>query len=69
MKIFTGHQIKEAARYTIDNEPIESLALMERASEALGQAIAERVAQQSELLFFIGKGNNGGNGLAVARML
>lgn len=69
MKILTGEQIKEADLATIKREPVESIDLMERASETLAQAIAERVSIDSKLLFFIGKGNNGGDGLAVARML
>lgn len=69
MKIFTGNQIKELDNATIKREPIESLALMERASEVIAQAICNRLAVGSELLFLIGKGNNGGDGLAVARML
>lgn len=69
MKILTGTQIKEADRFTIENEPVESIALMERAAEMIAQAICRRVDEGSELLFLIGKGNNGGDGLAVARML
>ncbi|MDL2320075.1 NAD(P)H-hydrate dehydratase [Alistipes sp. OttesenSCG-928-B03] len=69
MKILTGEYIRGADRATIEREPVESLALMERAAEVLAQAIAERVEQGSELVFFVGKGNNGGDGLAVARML
>lgn len=69
MKILTGTQIAGADRYTIENEPVESLALMERASETIAQWIANNIPQQRPLAFFIGKGNNGGDGLAVARML
>lgn len=69
MKILTGQQIREADRYTIEHEPVESLALMERASEAIAQWVCNNVPQEQPLAFFIGKGNNGGDGLAVARML
>ena len=69
MKILTGKTIQEADRYTIEHEPISSLDLMERASETLAQWIANHIAQESVLLFVVGKGNNGGDGLAVARML
>ena len=41
MKIFTSAQIHELDRYTIENEPIPSLDLMERAAKALTQAITE----------------------------
>lgn len=69
MKILTGKQIKELDLFTIENEPVASLALIERASESMAQAICNEVEEGSELTFFIGKGNNGGDGLAIARML
>jgi NAD(P)H-hydrate epimerase len=69
MKIFTGEQIKEADRYTVENEPVASIDLMERASEAIAGWINQNIDKQNPLLFVIGKGNNGGDGLAVARIL
>jgi len=69
MKILTAAQIREADRYTIQHEPIESLDLMERASECMAQWIANHIEQDRPLCFLVGKGNNGGDGLAVARML
>jgi NAD(P)H-hydrate epimerase len=69
MKIFTKEQIKEADRYTIENEPVASIDLMERASEAIAGWIVKNIDKQIPLLFVIGKGNNGGDGLAVARIL
>ncbi|MDR1339153.1 MAG: NAD(P)H-hydrate dehydratase [Prevotellaceae bacterium] len=69
MKIFTKGQIGEADRYTMKNEPIASIDLMERASEAIAGWIAENVDKRIPLLFAVGKGNNGGDGLAAARIL
>lgn len=69
MKILTGAQIKETDRYTIENEPISSIELMERASNSIAQWICNNVEKDYPLLFLIGKGNNGGDGLAVARIL
>ncbi|MFV0418612.1 MAG: NAD(P)H-hydrate dehydratase [Dysgonomonas sp.] len=69
MRILTGEQIKEADRYTIENEPISSIDLMERASTAIAQWIDSNTDKNKSLLFLIGKGNNGGDGLAVARIL
>lgn len=69
MKILTGSRIREADRYTIAREPIDSIALMERASESIAQWVAGHVRPECPLAFFVGKGNNGGDGLAVARML
>lgn len=69
MKILTGTQIKEADRYTIEHEPISSIDLMERASNTIAEWICNNISKASPLLFLIGKGNNGGDGLAVARIL
>lgn len=69
MKIFTGNQIRELDRLTIENEPIESINLMERAAKAITRAIAERWTAESPVVVFAGPGNNGGDALAVARML
>lgn len=69
MKILLGKQIKEADEYAINHEPISSLDLMERASTALSAELINHVELGSHLLFLIGKGNNGGDGLAIARML
>lgn len=69
MKILTAEQIKDADQYTIKYEPIASLDLMERASVALSEEIKKITAKDSPLFFFIGKGNNGGDGLAIARIL
>ena len=69
MKILTGTQIKEADRYTIDNEPIASIDLMERASIAIADWITVNIDKRHSLLFLVGKGNNGGDGLAVSRIL
>lgn len=68
MKILTDNQIKEADRYTIEHEPISSIDLMERASNTIAQWIENNIKNKS-LLFLIGKGNNGGDGLTVARIL
>jgi len=68
MKILTGTQIKEIDKYTIENEPISSIDLMERASNAIAEWICANIENTRPLVFLIGKGNNGGDGLAVARL-
>ena len=68
MKFFNTPLIKAIDAYTIENEPIASIDLMERAARALTAAILERYAGR-EFAIFAGPGNNGGDGLAVARML
>lgn len=69
MKILIDRQHAELDRYTIENEPIESIDLMERASVALTAEIARRFDTSSTIYIFAGPGNNGGDGLAVARLL
>ncbi len=69
MKIPSIIQIKEADNYTIENEPIASIDLMERASGQLFEWIKEHIAKSSRIIVFSGPGNNGGDGLALARLL
>lgn len=69
MKIFTSAQIHELDKYTIDNEPVTSVDLMERAANAITKAIAEEWTEYSPIIVFAGPGNNGGDALAVARLL
>ena len=69
MKILTGNQIHELDTYTIDNEPIASIDLMERAATAIAAAIMEEWGADARVVVFAGPGNNGGDALAVARLL
>lgn len=69
MKILSLAQIREADQYTIDKEPIPSIDLMERAAIACVNWIAERYDVQTEFKIVCGQGNNGGDGLAIARLL
>ena len=69
MKIISSQQLKELDKYTIIHEPIASIDLMERAAHALTEAIIRRWDKSFEIIVFAGPGNNGGDALAVARML
>ena len=69
MKILASTQLKELDKYTIVHEPIASIDLMERAARALTDAIVRRWDKSFEVVVFAGPGNNGGDALAVARML
>lgn len=69
MKIFTSVQAHELDKYTIEHEPIKSIDLMERAAKALTQAITEFWSNTTPIIVFAGPGNNGGDALAVTRML
>ncbi|MCI6160681.1 MAG: NAD(P)H-hydrate dehydratase [Prevotella sp.] len=69
MKIFTSAQIHELDHYTIEHEPIRSIDLMERAAKALTRSIVDLWTKSTPVIVFAGPGNNGGDALAVARML
>ena len=69
MKIFTSAQIHELDNYTIEHEPIKSIDLMERAAHKLTKAIMSRWTKDIPVVVFAGPGNNGGDALAIARML
>lgn len=69
MKIFPSSSIKKLDAYTIEHEPIQSIQLMERAATALTEAICSRWDTETPVVVFAGPGNNGGDALAVARML
>ncbi|AFM03772.1 yjeF-like protein, hydroxyethylthiazole kinase-related protein [Bernardetia litoralis DSM 6794] len=72
MKILSANQMRQADQETIKNEPISSLALMERASKKAFYWIQNYFAQNlinTEFHIFCGIGNNGGDGLVLARLL
>lgn len=69
MKIFSTQEVKAIEEFTINNEPISSLDLMERAASAITCEIISRWRQNKRIVVFAGRGNNGGDALAVARML
>lgn len=69
MKIFTSAQIHDLDRYTIEHEAITGLDLMERAAKAMAHAITSRWDNRTPVMVFAGPGNNGGDALAVARLM
>ncbi len=69
MKIVSASSIRQVDAYTIENEPITSADLMERAARAVTDAITCRWGTEKPVTVFAGPGNNGGDALAVARML
>jgi NAD(P)H-hydrate epimerase len=69
MKIFSAAQFREWDQYTILHEPIASVDLMERAARDVTNWIGLRYPEQKKITVFCGCGNNGGDGLAIARML
>lgn len=69
MKILTGTQHAELDRYTIEHEPVASIDLMERAATRLVDDVMQRWDWQRIFYIFAGPGNNGGDGLAMARIM
>ena len=69
MKILSARQIRDADEYTIENEPISSIDLMERASMAFIEAFITYYSKDLPVSVFCGLGNNGGDGLAISRLL
>jgi len=69
MKLFSTNQIGELDKYTVENEPISDIDLMERASLQVTNWLVQRFSTEQKMHFFAGPGNNGGDALAVARQL
>ncbi len=78
MKVLSAQQIREADAYTIKHEPIASIDLMERAANDCFQWIYDRAPKlftpqldERDYVFYVicGVGNNGGDGLVIARLL
>lgn len=69
MKVLTAADIRLWDQYTIAHEPISSLDLMERAATACTVWLRQQYPGLQACHIFCGKGNNGGDGLAIARLL
>ncbi|MFO7669891.1 MAG: NAD(P)H-hydrate dehydratase [Bacteroidales bacterium] len=69
MKIFRAEQVREIDAYTIENEPVASIDLMERAARRLTGWYVRHYHIDRKVLIFAGPGNNGGDALAMARQL
>ncbi len=69
MKLFSAAQIHLWDAYTIAHEPITSFELMERAAGKCTAHILENNWTTRPIKIFCGKGNNGGDGLVIARQL
>ncbi len=69
--ILTVAQIRACEQYTMHSEPIASIDLMERAGSSCAEIIISHILQHQfpKLFLFCGTGNNGGDGLVIARCL
>lgn len=69
MKILSTTQIRAWDAYTMQHTPIESLALMERAAMTFTDWFSRIYDTKKPIILLCGTGNNGGDGMAVARLL
>ncbi|MFC2107631.1 NAD(P)H-hydrate dehydratase [Bacteroidota bacterium] len=69
MKVLPLEKVREADKYTIENEPVDSIELMERAARAAFKWIYKKLKRGDRVKIFAGLGNNGGDGLVIARQL
>lgn len=69
MKVVTAQQMREIDRQTIEQIGIPGAVLMEHAGTTVVQAIREHFPECQRIAVIVGKGNNGGDGLVVARQL
>lgn len=70
MKVFSSDQLHAADQFTIKKEGISSTDLMERAASMVFDEIDARLqGNATAIKIFCGIGNNGGDGLVIARLL
>lgn len=67
--IYSASQIKALDAYTIQQEPIASIDLMERAARKCVERLMAIYGKSKSYKVFCGLGNNGGDGLAITRQL
>jgi len=75
--LYTAAEMKSIEKYTIEKVGIPSLVLMEKAAEAVSRVICAEAGKYSiygkhskaRVIILCGTGNNGGDGMAVARIL
>jgi NAD(P)H-hydrate epimerase len=67
--ILSSQQQRTADLYTIAHQPIAAINLMERAATSFSAWFQQIFSPKHSLIIICGNGNNGGDGLAVARLL
>ena len=68
-EVLTASEMKACDHGTIEQAGIPSMVLMERAALAVTEVIIKRYPDRNRVLVVAGKGNNGGDGLAIGRLL
>ncbi len=69
LKILSSQQIRELDKFTIENEPVAAIDLMERACHSFTEWFVQQIRPDKKIGIVCGTGNNGGDGLGIARML
>ncbi|QQR72551.1 MAG: NAD(P)H-hydrate dehydratase [Holophagales bacterium] len=69
MRVLTAAAMREVDRRAIEELGVPSLVLMENAALGVVEALAERFPRAERVAIVCGPGNNGGDGLAIARHL
>ena len=67
--VVTQEEMKRADAYTMETIGLPSLVLMERAALAVKEVLVREAFDPARVLVMCGTGNNGGDGLALARLL
>lgn len=69
LPIFPSQIIKEWDQFTMTQEPVSSLELMERAGLACAEFLQTVIEKSDHIAILCGNGNNGGDGMVIARVL
>ena len=69
MRVLTAESMREVDRRAIEGLGIPGLVLMENAAQGCVDALGERFPEAESATVLCGPGNNGGDGLAIARLL
>ena len=67
--VASREEMQQIDAYSINTMGIPGIVLMEKAALALEEVFLERVSTKSHVLIVTEKGNNGGDGLALGRLL
>lgn len=69
MNLYTATQTRAWDTFTLENEPITSVNLMNRAAQTFVDFLIQNCPESKPVVIFCGTGNNGGDGVAIARLL